>query len=117
MALFHFDVRHIKRSAGQSAIACAPIVPEKSCTATTMANGAITAAKAALLAPKSYSRIMCLGSMPTDRYYGTQLNFPSGGRKPSWPIALNLPCRPNFPWRRTWPLQGNFCWSTSSAGV
>lgn len=57
MALFHFDVRQIKRSAGQSAIACAAYRSGQKLTATTMANGAITAARAVSLALKSCFRM------------------------------------------------------------
>ena len=44
--------------------------------------------------------------------YGTPWKKPSVERTPSLHTALTLPCRMNFPLRKTSLLQGNFCWRT-----
>ena len=48
----------------------------------------------------------------TARPYGTPWKKPSVERTPSLHTALTLPCRMNFPLRKTSLLQGNFCWRT-----
>ena len=48
----------------------------------------------------------------TARRYGTPWKKPSVERTPSLHTALTLPCRMNFPLRKTSLLQGNFCWRT-----
>ena len=45
-------------------------------------------------------------------FYGTPWKKPSVERTPSLHTALTLPCRMNFPLRKTSLLQGNFCWRT-----
>ncbi len=83
MALFHLSVTQTKRSAGQSAIASA----------------------AYRAGERLYSE-----------YYGEYSDYTRKGasveRTPSLHTALTLPCRMNFPLRKTSLLQGNFCWRT-----
>ena len=47
MALYHFHVTQIKRSTGQSAMACGPIAPGRSSTANVTEKRATTPGRAA----------------------------------------------------------------------
>ena len=117
MALFHFDVRQIKRSAGQSAIACAAYRSGQKLYSDYYGEWSDYSRKDGVIsseillpdhAPREYADRQTLWNA---------VEFAERERKPNWLIVLKLPCRPSFPWRRTWLLQGIFCWSTSSAGV
>ena len=48
----------------------------------------------------------------TARPYGTPWKKPSVERTPNLHTALTLPCRMNFPLRKTSLLQGDFYWRT-----
>ena len=56
--------------------------------------------------------IMHRPNTQTARPYGTPWKKPSVERTPSLHTALTLPCRMNFPLRKTSLLQGNFYWRT-----
>ena len=63
-------------------------------------------------APTFSCRPMHRKNTQTVRPYGTPWKKPSVERRHSLHTALTLPCRMNFPLRKTSLLQGNFCWRT-----
>ena len=71
-----------------------------------------TPADIAPYAPTFSCRPMHRPNTQTARPYGTPWKKPSVERTPSLHTALTLPCRMNFPLRKTSLLQGNFCWRT-----
>ena len=113
MALFHLSVTQTKRSAGQSAIASAAYrVGERLYSeyygeySDYTRKGGVICSDILLPshAPPEYAQ--------TARPYGTPWKKPSVERTPSLHTALTLPCRMNFPLRKTSLLQGNFYWRT-----
>ena len=112
MALFHFTVTQTKRSKGQSAIASAAYRSGEKLYSEYYGEYSDYTRKRGVIcsdillpphAPKEYA----------DRQtHGTPWKKPSVERTPSLHTALTLPCRMNFPLRKTSLLQGDFYWRT-----
>ena len=108
MADYHFHVTQIRRSKGQSAVACAAYRSGEKLFSAITARSAITpASEESSILKYSYPYTRC-PNIPTDRRYGTQSRKPSRTRKHSSHIVLTLPCKMSFLWKKTSKLQGNF---------
>ena len=112
MALFHLSVTQTKRSAGQSAIASAAYRAGERLYSEYYGEYSDYTRKGGVICADILCRPMHRQNTQTARPYGTQLKKPSVARTPSLHTALTLPCRMNFPLRKTSLLQGNFCWRT-----
>ncbi len=112
MALFHLSVTQTKRSAGQSAIASAAYRAGERLYSEYYGEYSDYTRKGGVIC----SDILLPSHAPPEyadaRPYGTPWKKPSVERTPSLHTALTLPCRMNFPLRKTSLLQGNFCWRT-----
>ncbi len=117
MALFHFHITQIKRSAGQSAIACAAYRAGEKLYSEYYGDISDYTHKGG---------VVCTGILlPSQASAEYQDRAPSGtplrrlnvARKPSLHIALTLPYRTNFPWRKISLSQGNLFLNSLSAGA
>ena len=102
MALFHLHVTQVKRSAGQSVVTSAAYrAGGRNCIANTMARSATTTTRAAWSAQRHSPAAPGPQPVPRPRHpSGTPWRRPSAARKPSLHIALTLPCRTSFHWRK-----------------
>ena len=112
MALFHLSVTQTKRSAGQSAIASAAYRAGARLYSEYYGEYSDYTRKGGVIC----SDILLPSHAPPE-YADRQtlwnaVEKAERGKTPSLHTALTLPCRMNFPLRKTSLLQGNFCWRT-----
>lgn len=103
MALYHFHVGQIKRSAGQSAIACAAYRAGEKLYSEYYGESSDYTRKAGII----YTEIMLPANAP-EAYRDRQTLWNAveqveKSKKPSWPTASISPYRMNSPWRKTLP--------------
>ena len=112
IALFHFHVTQIKRSAGQSAVASAAYRAGEKLHSEYYGEDSDYSRKGGVIC----SEILLPSHTPPEyadrETLWNAVEKPSAERKRSLPTALILPCRTSFPCRRTSLWQGNFCWRT-----
>ncbi len=113
MALFHLSVTQTKRSAGQSAIASAAYRSGEKLYSEYYGEYSDYTRKGRRDLLRNSLAAPCAARIrrppdPMER----RREKPSVARTPSLHTALTLPCRMNFPLRKTSLLQGNFCWRT-----
>ena len=87
MALFHFHVTQIRRSAGQSAVASAAYRAGENCTVSITARTVITPKNRASLLLTSFSRPTLRRSIQTGKPYGTPGKTPKRRR---WRIQRGI---------------------------
>ena len=112
MALFHLSVTQTKRSAGQSAIASAAYLAGERLYSEYYGEYSDYTRKGGVIC----SDILLPSHAPPE-YADRQtlwnaVEKASVERTLSLHTALTLPCRMNFPLRKTSLLQGNFYWRT-----
>ena len=114
MALYHFSVGQIKRSAGQSAIAAAAYRAGENLYSTYYGEHSDYTRKGGVI----YSEIMLPPHAPAEfgiaLRFGTRSNTQRNTSAPSLPTASILLCKMNFRWMRIsrWPerLCKNILW-------
>ena len=97
IALFHFHVTQIKRSAGQSAVASAAYRAGEKLHSEYYGEDSDYSRKGGVIC----SEILLPSHAPPEY----------ADREKLWNAVEKLPCRMSFPCRRTSILQGNFCWT------
>ena len=112
MALFHLSVTQTKRSAGQSAIASAAYRAGERLYSEYYGEYSDYTRKGGVICSD-----ILLPSYAPPEYADRQtlwnaVEKAERGKNASLHTALTLPCRMNFPLRKTSLLQGNFCWRT-----
>ena len=113
IALFHFHVTQIKRSAGQSAVAAAAYRAGEKLHSEYYGEISDYTRKGGVIC----SEILLPSHAPPEyadrETLWNAVEKAERGKKASLHTALTLPCRMSFPWMRTSALQGNFCWTIS----
>ena len=113
IALYHFHVTQIKRSAGQSAVAAAAYRSGEKLHSEYYGEDSDYTRKSGVIC----SEILLPSHAPSE-YADREILWNAvekveREKKRSLHTALILPCRTSFPWRRTSTLQGNFYWTIS----
>ena len=112
MALFHLSVTQTKRSAGQSAIASAAYRAGERLYSEYYGEYSDYTRKGGVIC----SDILLPSHAPPE-YADRQtlwnaVEKAERGKNAQLAYSFTLPCRMNFPLRKTSLLQGNFCWRT-----
>ena len=113
IALYHFHVTQIKRSAGQSAIASAAYRSGEKLHSEYYGEDSDYTRKGGVIC----SEILLPPHAPpeyTDReILWNAVEKVERGKKAQLAYSFDIALQNEFPWRRTSPLQGNFCWTIS----
>ncbi len=116
MALFHLSVTQTKRSAGQSAIASAAYRAGERLYSEYYGEYSDYTRKGGVICSDIFLPSMHRPNTQTARPYGTPWKSRAWKERPAH-TALTLPCRMNFPLRKTSLLQGNFVGNFVSRGM
>ncbi len=116
MALFHFHVTQVKRSAGQSIVTSAAYRAGEKLFSEYYGEVSDYTHKGGVVC----TDILLPPQAPAEYHDRATLwnavEKAKRGKKAQLAYSL-LPCRTSFPWRKTSPLQGNLCPSSLWAGA
>ena len=96
MANYHFHVTQIKRSKGQSAVACAAYRSGEKLYSDYYGEVSDYTRKRGIVRTEILLPSHAHPNIPTARHYGTPLKKPNRTRKRSSHTVLTLPCKTSF---------------------
>lgn len=112
IALFHFHVTQIKRSAGQSAVAAAAYRSGEKLHSEYYGEDSDYTEKGGVICSEILLPPHAPPSFSDRETLWNEVEKAERGKKAQLAYSLTLLCRTSFPCRRTSSLQGNFCWSS-----